>query len=128
MPASRHHKLKAFIGIFLGLGIAGGAAVGAYYNWKPDEWYVFGLLVIAAIPFAVWGCTHLARARGYPSDIAYVLFFLTIVAGTAIAASKITALLLGFSFVLVVLFPVIIILLVLPKKPHSSRRQGYGNR
>ena len=128
MPMSKHHRLKAAIGIFLGLAIASGAAVGAYYNWKPDEWNEFGLLVIAAIPFAVWGCAHLARARGYPSDIAYVLFFLTVVAGSAIAATKVPALLLGFSFVFVVLFPVIVILIVLPKKPHSSRRQGYGNR
>ena len=127
MSMSRHHRLKAFIGIVLGLGIAIGAAIGAYYDWQPDELSKFGLLVLVALPFGIWGCAHLARARGYPSDIAYVLFFLTVVAGTAIAASKITALLLGFSFVFVVLFPVIVILIVLPKKPHSSHRHGYGN-
>ena len=128
MPISRHHRLKAFIGIFLGLGIAGGAAFGAYYNWEPDEWNKFSLIMLAALPLAVWGCAHLARARGYPSDIAYVLFFLTTVAGTAFVCIKIPALLLGFSFLVVILFPVIFILLVLPKKAHTPRRQGYGNR
>jgi membrane protein YdbS with pleckstrin-like domain len=123
---SRHHRLKAAIGIFLGLGIAIGAAVGAYYDWDPDEISKFGLLVVVALPFAIWGCAHLARARGYPSDIAYVLFFLTTIAGAALAYAKTTALLLGFSYVFVILFPVIIILLVLPKKPHSSRRHGYS--
>jgi hypothetical protein len=125
---SKHHRLKAAIGIFLGLGIAIGAAVGAYYDWQPDELSKFGLLVLVALPFGIWGCAHLARARGYPSDIAYVLFFLTTIAGAALAHSKITALLLSFSFVFVVLFPVIVILIVLPRKPHSSRRHGYGNR
>jgi len=128
MPMSRHHRLKAAIGIFLGLGIAIGAAVGAYYDWEPDEFSKFGYLLLAALPFGIWGCAHLARARNYPSDIAYVLYFLTTIGGAAIAYSKITALLLSFSFVFVVLFPVIIILLVLPKKPHSSHRHGYGNR
>jgi hypothetical protein len=84
--------------------------------------------VLVALPFGIWGCAHLARARGYPSDIAYVLFFLTTIVGAALAYSKMTALLLSFCFVFVVLFPVIVILLVLPRKPHSSHRHGYGNR
>ena len=128
MSMSKHHRLKAFIGIVLGLGITIGAAVGAYYDWQPDEFSKFSLLVLCALPFAIWGCAHLARARGYPSDIAYVLFFLTTVAGTAFVSIKIPALLLGSSFLLVILFPVIFILLVLPKKAHSPRRHGYGNR
>ncbi len=128
MPISRHHRLKASIGISLGLAIAIGAAAAAYYNWERDEWNKFSLIMLAALPFAVWGCAHLARARGYPSDIAYVLFFLTTIAGTVIVSIKIPALLLGVSFLLVILFPVIFLLLVLPKKAHSSRRQGYGNR
>src|SRR5260370_13078690 len=108
MPMSKHHRLKAAIGIFLGLGIATGAAVGAYYNWKPDEWNEFGLLVIAAIPFAVWGCAHLARARAYPSDIAYVLVFLTVVAVDAIPASPMTPPLFFVIFIFFFVFSLLI--------------------
>ncbi len=75
--------------------------------------------MLVALPFVVWGCSHLARYRGYPSAAAYGL----VVLGVFISGFVLTThspLTVGFAFIFIELLP-LTVLLALPKKAEHYR-------
>jgi len=115
----KQHGGRAVIAISTGLLLAIAAAVIAYFEYVPGKGTKWMLLVLPALPLTVWGCSHLARYRGYPSGAAYGLFVLGIIASNFVAANR-SPLTIGFAFVFMALLPAVV-LLVLPKKSDHFR-------
>jgi hypothetical protein len=113
------HYGRALIGTIAGVVLATIAAVAGYFDYAPGKGTKWVFVMLLALPFVVWGCSHLARYRGYPSAAAYglVLFGLLISGFVLTTRSPLTV---GFTFIFIELLPVTV-LLALPKKSGRYR-------
>lgn len=127
MSGSRHHRVKAGIGIgasfvFLMIPLA-----GIYLDPKRKFIWLWVLLFFSTIPAVGWGASHLARARGYPSatgsTICIIGYFVAACLGTTLRHPLVFAI--GVLFI--ILLPVIV-LLALPSKNRHHRRRHYDER
>jgi hypothetical protein len=118
--ASKQHLIRAIVGLAIGMVLAIVSAVGAYFDYTPGQGTNWAWMVLLALPVVAWGCSHLARLRGYPSAAAYGL----VVAGMFVSGFVVMApspLVVGFMFIFVELLPVGV-LLALPDKSFRHRR------
>ncbi len=115
------HRSRATIGIFTGVSLAIVAAVASYFDYVPGKGTKWLLLILPALPLVAWGCSHLARHRGYPSAAGYGLFIFGFFASSLIAGVH-TPITVGFALVFVTLLPTVVFL-VLPSKSGHFRRE-----
>jgi hypothetical protein len=115
------HRLRAAIGVVTGVLLAIVAAVVSYFDYVPGKGTKWILLILPALPLVAWGCSHLARHRGYPSGAGYGLFIFGFFASSFIAGVH-TPITVGFALVFVVLLPTIV-LFALPKKSGHFRHE-----
>jgi hypothetical protein len=115
------HRLRAAIGIVTGVLLAILAAVVSYFDYTPGKGTKWILLILPALPLVAWGCSHLARHRGYPSAAGYGLFIVGFFASGFIAGSH-TPATVGFALVFVALLPTIVLLALPVKSGHFHRK------
>ena len=89
-----------------------------HYEGVPKKCWTW--LAIPGFGLVLWGCTHLARSKGFPSTAAYGLSLFALAVAAVAGWSK-TPLNLGTISVFVNLLPTVV-LLVLPKRPGYLRR------
>jgi hypothetical protein len=124
MSGSRHHTVKAALGIgasfvFLFIPLA-----GIYLDPKGKLIWLWVLLFFSTIPAVGWGASHLARARGYPSatgsTICVIGYFVAAFLGTTLRHPLVFAL----GIVFITLLPVVV-LFALPSKNRPRRKRHY---
>ena len=116
------HKRKAVLGITVGLAIASLTAFKCHQAWIPDKGTPWGLLILAALPWIGWGCSHLALERGYPTSAAHSLVVVGLLVAVLIGASQLPGTI-GLAFVFVAVMPPVM-LLSLPVR-FGAMRRGY---
>jgi hypothetical protein len=78
------HRNRAVAGISLAVVFAVAGAImnhGAHGPFKASQWT---LLFVPVLPLLAWGCSHLARHRGYSTGVSYGLIVL-VLAGAAVS-------------------------------------------
>jgi hypothetical protein len=90
------------------------SAIAGYFDYEPGKGTKWAWAILLALPIVTWGCSHLARYRGYPSVAAYGLVVLGVFVSGFVILSR-SPLIVGFMFIFVELLP-ITVLLALPKK------------
>jgi hypothetical protein len=116
----KQHVTRTIIGLTCGFVIAIVSAIGAYFDFVPGKGSKWAWAVLLALPVVTWGCSHLARYRGYPSAAAYGLVVLGVIIASFTIMSR-SPLIIGFMFICIEAIPVGV-LLALPKKPGKFRR------
>ena len=114
------HKLKAFIGLTIGVifVLVSAAAVPLTYGPQrhQEKW---AAIMFASVPLGVWGCAHLARYKGYPAVAAYALCVFGFFFGCFIFLLVRSPGTVTMPCLLSIVLPVTV-LFVLPDKRHSS--------
>src|SRR3954471_24153418 len=94
----RRRRVRAVVGLISGLILLIAAAVGAYFDFKPDEGTRWIVLLIPALPLAIWGCSNLAVLRGYSNGVTFALFLTSLLLSSFIGATQ-SHITVGFAFV-----------------------------
>ncbi len=118
----QEHGNRTVVGIVGAMAFAIAGAVlnfGAHGPFKASEWT---LLFVPVLPLLAYGCSHLARYRGYSSGVSYGLVFL-VVAGSALATPILSASTVGIVVVAATAIPplVLMTLNIRPGNFRSSR-------
>ena len=107
------------MGITIGILLVIIGAVGGFCNFGRHigkmNWWAWPTL--PCIPLALWGCSNLAKDRGYSSAAAYGLFVAGVLTMGFIVRGP---LVIGFTFLFAVSLPVVILLIL----PRRSGRPG----
>ena len=115
------HKQRALVGLPAGLLLLAVTAYQCHETWLPGKGTVWAWLLVPALALVAWGCSHLARHRGYPSSAAYgiVLVALPVSGGIGMSQTPLTiAVACGFAGVMPT-----VLLLALPKRFGALRRK-----
>ena len=113
----KRHTRKA--GTFLGLGaiFAVASAVGLYFDADRSRAWIWYVLFVGTLPAIGWGASHLARSRGYPSEVGFVLSIVGYLLSGIVGAISPQRLALGCGVLFVVLLPSIVLLSIPSKTP-----------
>jgi hypothetical protein len=111
----KQHRMRAAFGIVTGVLLAIVAAVASYSDYAPGKGTKWILLILPALALVAWGCSHLARHRGYPSAAGYGLLIMGFFAAGFIKGAS-TPFTVGFALVFVAVLPAVV-LLALPIRP-----------
>lgn len=114
------HRPKAYAGIAIGLVLSISGAVMAVLGREPINEIKWSWIVVAGLPLIAWGCSHLARQRGYPSGAAYGLFGFALMVAYFVSSNR-TQQIVCIGFLFVAILP-ITVLLLLPKRTKYLRR------
>ena len=114
------HRFRAIVGIGLGLVFALVAGAGPFLDPVREDARYWSFLVLPALISAVWGCSHLARRKGYPAGAAYGLFAFALLV-VVVAGFQRSPLGVGWLFLFVDILPPLV-LLAMPRKPRYLRR------
>jgi hypothetical protein len=102
------------IGILCGVLLTVLGAVESHFDYAPGKGTTWAYLIMAALPIAAWGASHLARYRGYSTGVGYGLFVLgAIFSGCLAGGTEPEAA--GIVCLFAELLPVVV-LLALPRK------------
>lgn len=118
--SSSTHRPKAYAGVALGLVLSLSGAIMAVLGHEPINGIKWSWVVIAGLPLIAWGCSHLARQRGYPSGAAYGLFSFALLVAYFVSGTR-TPQIACIGFLFVGLLPTTVLLL-LPKRTKYLRR------
>jgi len=113
----KRHTRKA--GIYLGVGaiVAVASAVGLYFETDRSRAWLWYVLFVGTLPGVGWGASHLARSRGYPSEVGFVLSIVAYLLSGIIGAISPQRLALGCGVLFVTLLPVFVLLSIPSKTP-----------
>jgi len=127
MSGSRHHRVKAAIGIGASFVFLFIPFAGLYFDRNRKFVWLWILLFFSTLPTVGWGASHLARSRGYPratgSTICIIGYFIAGFLGTALRHPPVF----GLSILFVILLPVIV-LLALPSKTRARRTRAHDEQ
>jgi hypothetical protein len=118
----QEHGIRAGIGIISGIVFA---IIGAVVNYlqrgshEPTTWL---LLFLPVLPLLAWGCSHLAKYRGYSSGVSYGLIALVLIA-PGVAIPLLSHAIAGLVIVTAAIIPPLI-LMTLNIRPGNFRRRN----
>jgi hypothetical protein len=92
----------------------------AMLGQEPISGVKWSWVVLSGLPLIAWGCSHLARQRGYPSLAAYGLFVFALTVAYFVSGAR-TQQIACVLFLFVGILPVTVLLL-LPKRTKYLRR------
>jgi hypothetical protein len=111
------HYARAVGSLSIGVTMGTISAFASYFDWISITYLGRvgnGLIVLAALPIVGWGCSHLARYRGYTGGLAYALLLIGFGISNNLVIGPVPELV-EFMFLFAELLP-ITVLLALPKK------------
>lgn len=115
------HMRRAVAGLSVGLFLLGVTAFQCYQTWLAGKGSPWAWLLVPALAFVAWGCSHLARHRGYPSSASHGIVIAGLPVSGVIGMSQ-TPLTVAVACVFAGVMPTVL-LLALPKRFAALRRK-----
>jgi peptidoglycan/LPS O-acetylase OafA/YrhL len=115
----QEHGNRTVFGVFGAMAFAIAGAImnyGGHGPFRASEWT---MIFVPVLPLLAFGCSHLARYRGYSSGVSYGLIFL-VIAGAAIATPILSASTVGVVVIAATAIPPLI-LMTLNVRPGNFR-------
>lgn len=120
----QEHATRAVAGISIATVSAIAGAVMNYGAHGPFKASLWTLLFVPVLPFLAWGCSHLARHRGYSTGVSYGLIAL-VLAGAAISIPALSGSTVGIVVITATAVPptILMTLNIRPGNFRSSREK-----